>query len=328
MNLAAAISLYGGGPGSGCHGPNCGRPAGPFQSGSGTEKLFNHLSDGKWATRSFLESKNGSKLDERIARINWHGQKGGWHIQTGPNDTLRLVMKKASAEPAPVPAPKNKPKPPKTTPVKEPVPVSSKQSSSSKDKLMDMCTKAFGKELNAFQITSGINVMVQRGIDSRLITGLKGLKIGNLGIGVGGLYEEKEHKNAITISPTAGPSTFVHEFGHHIDYQWCKDVDTKKADSKLKDEVNKLRDEMHTEFWNEKQKVFEGKAPEHSGGWTQTYNKHIDAVSNYALQNNREWFAENWRVYFHHPDQFEKIKDKFPSTYKLISGLAKGELFA
>lgn len=28
MNLAVTISLFGGGPGSGCHGPNCGRPGG------------------------------------------------------------------------------------------------------------------------------------------------------------------------------------------------------------------------------------------------------------------------------------------------------------
>jgi hypothetical protein len=278
-----------------------------FKSGSGTEKLFNHLSDGKWATKEFLAQKNGSALEERLARINFHGQKGGWSIQHGPNDTIRLVQKGSKEEPK----------------AKE-IPKPSSQASDTKGKLTEMCTQAFGKELTP-TIKAGIDAMAQRGLDPRLITGLKGLKVGSLN-GASGLYEEKGHKNTITVVPSASPSTFVHEFWHHLDYQWLKDVDTKKASPLLTDEVNKLRDDVHTEFWNEKQKVFGGDAPK-TGGYEKTYNKHIDAVSNYALQNNREWMAENGRVYVHHPEQFEKIADKFPATYKLISGLAQGKFF-
>jgi hypothetical protein len=36
-----------------------------------------------------------------------------------------------------------------------------------------------------------------------------------------------------------------------MDYQWCKDVDTKKCDPQLSDDVNDLRPQVHTEFWSE-----------------------------------------------------------------------------
>lgn len=296
-----------------------GKHESPFKSGSGTEKLFKHLSDGHWVSKDFLEQKNGEKLAERIARINYHGKTGGWKIQEGPNNTLRLKMKKEVSD-------SSKPKQEKTKlePSKQETTGSVNQST--KDALTKMCTQAFGGELTP-KIKVGIDMMAQRDMDSRLVAGLKGLKVGSLGIAASGLYEEKGHKNTITLAPSAGPSTFVHEFGHHIDYQWLKDVDTKKSSPLLTEEAGKLREAAHTEFWNEKQKVFGGSAPEHSGGWMKTYNMHIDAVSNYALQNNREWFAENWRAYFHHPETFEKIKDKFPNTYQLIDGLAKGKFF-
>src|SRR6185369_843496 len=46
MNLGAALEIYGGGPGSGCHGPNCGRPEGPHSVS--TEERFRDAKTGEW----------------------------------------------------------------------------------------------------------------------------------------------------------------------------------------------------------------------------------------------------------------------------------------
>jgi hypothetical protein len=49
MNLAATIAVYGGGPGSGCTGPNCGRPAGEHQLTQHLKEMSEHFPKQGWS---------------------------------------------------------------------------------------------------------------------------------------------------------------------------------------------------------------------------------------------------------------------------------------
>ncbi len=79
MNLALAIAIYGGGPGSGCRGPSCGRPAGSGKSGKETKEeaiqrilrernlgpQWKHLAESVYQEERFGGLKNVQSLARR-----------------------------------------------------------------------------------------------------------------------------------------------------------------------------------------------------------------------------------------------------------------------
>ena len=67
MNQNLAIELYAGGPGSGCQGPNCGRPAGHEGSHVSPEGWKDHL---KWEKRQEKTDKAEKRRDAFIKDLN------------------------------------------------------------------------------------------------------------------------------------------------------------------------------------------------------------------------------------------------------------------
>ena len=62
MNLSCTISIYGGGPGSGCKGPNCGRKRQDDSKGHDIDEVLKH--------HDFIEDHPFRKTaDERLARF-------------------------------------------------------------------------------------------------------------------------------------------------------------------------------------------------------------------------------------------------------------------
>jgi hypothetical protein len=109
VNLASAISIYAGGPGSGCTGPNCGRPVGLgkpvkprewksktglagrfFRPGTVVANLYDRLAmaDGKWVHIDALP-----KRMEGIVTLRKAGKETGrWDIERH-GDMFRMNMK-------------------------------------------------------------------------------------------------------------------------------------------------------------------------------------------------------------------------------------------
>lgn len=122
MNLAQSIELYAGGPGSGCHGPNCGRPEGPGLTGreggrlrrmlqegyrsSGTMgRLHRLLRDGQPHTVSEIRKSLGDVGVRRIAALDRDGVgTGAWRIQRSGN-TVRMIKQSTQGVTQGVPIP-------------------------------------------------------------------------------------------------------------------------------------------------------------------------------------------------------------------------------
>lgn len=95
MRLETTIDLFCGGPGSGCHGPHCGRPH-SYKEGTAIHKLFEMLKNGKWHDMSDLWDEIGyEKLNNRLYVLKKHGEQNGqWTVQINKSDmSVRMVLK-------------------------------------------------------------------------------------------------------------------------------------------------------------------------------------------------------------------------------------------
>lgn len=115
MNLAATISLYGGGPGSGCTGPNCGRPEGAaeplkqkkwriydsrkvggyFKKGAAIAQMYESLvrQEGEWVPVQHFEEKHAGKANilNRVEQLRYTGKRAGlWELRKS-GDKISLV---------------------------------------------------------------------------------------------------------------------------------------------------------------------------------------------------------------------------------------------
>lgn len=134
MNLQATIWIYGGGPGSGCHGPDCGRPslgnqtlpttslvpttapetpkkwrkynpnavAGYFRHGTTIADMYKTLAakEGEWHPISDFETRHAGKanIGYRVQELKYTGKRSGrWTIERS-GDQVRIFLNKKGEE--------------------------------------------------------------------------------------------------------------------------------------------------------------------------------------------------------------------------------------
>ena len=111
MNLLSAIKIYGGGPGSGCHGEDCGRPlsaqpkqpagwrkydprkvGGFFRKGTRIANMYEKLQDGKWHPKSEFATE-GANVEARFRELRYTGDRANlWTLRIRENE-VQLIMR-------------------------------------------------------------------------------------------------------------------------------------------------------------------------------------------------------------------------------------------
>jgi DNA topoisomerase-1 len=150
--------------------------------------------------------------------------------------------------------------------------------------------------------------------------------------GLCGFYYERAQN--IVLDNTQSTNTFLHEFGHHLDYQFLhrwpsigtpKDrlyTDDKKIESGRRGMIEEYQEgkSRALKFLGEDITKFKSDAPPLGGI--------VDAKvpSFYAIHDSREWFAESFMRYAN-PNHHDALKKLCPKTFAHIDNMVHGKYF-
>ena len=191
------------------------------------------------------------------------------------------------------------------------------------------------KEDSVIGTNMAMRAMSARHIDVRLTSGLE--KITHISaVDRVGEYQIKQKTIGLvkSLSDRNVAKTLIHEYGHHIDFEFFgfEGLDF-SFPSKVSEAGKIMRTEATTEFYTARTKAL--KRIEKSDSWgsykyadissaLSKIESELEAPSVYALSNTQEWFAESWSNYIYSPSALKRVA---PKTYSLIDKLVKGELF-
>jgi hypothetical protein len=135
-----------------------------------------------------------------------------------------------------------------------------------------------------------------------------------------------------------GRSFFLHELGHHIQYEIGRGAvplsDDLMNDGNAASEEFKTQQAKVLKHWGLKDEAALSKKEwfdrldsgspwvEHPADMENAIK--LTAPSAYATANEREWFAENFRYYMENAENRMWMEDFLPGTYKFINNIVKG----
>jgi hypothetical protein len=349
VNLATTITVFAGGPGSGCNPEvgHCGRPtedAAPasehFKAGSDTAKVYEHLAHGEWRSLKDTQSElGGINVKSRLGAVDRRGRSTGkFYVEFGPSGMVRVLHKgqEGYKEQAPKEKKTRAPREAKDSgTVKEPrrkgtAGLEPMNYARGKDAVEKNYGRAYGKYGS---VRVGFNTMLQRGMDARLIETNRCKIDGNAsgrGLGPTGYYSGKYNWLANKLSMARGYSgehgadTFIHEWGHHLDYNYLNRFGgiNEKFDYNAahQDRVHALS-EMTEEKTRLEMEHGTNKVRFDHKNIASNYGVRTKAPSYYAMYNDKEWIAESFREYY---GNRERLSDNNPKTFKLIDNLVNG----
>ncbi len=335
MNLKTTLEIFAGGPGSGCNPavaePRCGRPSGSRNSETRWDKpspgVFEAVIDGKIITIT-RQPING----QITAASPWEIKVGGKLFGIEKTTATKIRIKAENGVYTGrwtgfTPPPK----------FEKPVTTTTNGAPKGNGTTIWDFTKAVSSE-----IKNGVAAIPYQRLLAEVDTYLRAAELNqdilrsvghvqvslvNLPRHINAQYSWSQGAHGLIKLPKGRvglttAETFIHELGHHFDYHILKFGGAEQANARLG---------MEKEYFAVTDLLKSKLGPEHAyyhkqweqAVWSVPIGK--QAVTNYALTNSEEWFAETFAKYIVAPQMRDSIKTNTPKTYEVIKNILSGK---